>query len=74
MIIHALGNASQADGDKGLGRAFAKQRRIFESIDFDEETMANMKAEFNAYDSLFFSKKHQLEVLHILFLNNQPQV
>jgi Ca2+-binding EF-hand superfamily protein len=51
MIIHALGHASQGDGDKGLGRAFAKQRRIFESIDFDEETMASMKAEFNAYDT-----------------------
>lgn len=37
--------------DKGIGRAFAKQREIFQNIEFNEEVLAGLRVEFNAYDT-----------------------
>jgi Ca2+-binding EF-hand superfamily protein len=51
LIIHAM--AKNKKTDVGLGRAFAKQRKIFETIQFDEDTMTALQIEFNSFDTDF---------------------
>jgi len=49
MIIHSIKDRGRSD--KGIGRAFAKQREIFQNIEFNEEVLAGLRVEFNAYDT-----------------------